>query len=855
MRRILICFLAFILILLYSCASPPDVDTESSEAYDEPVILPDNEKIIIYPEVKNMTETNQVIVLDKVEIISDETTNNNALDLLKEFIKANGIEINANARVKIYLGSKNEISPEGEGYYINTTGENMVISSSGNAGQHYAVLTFRQMLYGNKLKMAEIEDSPAFPIRGVVEGFYGKPWSNQNRLSIIEFLGKYKMNTYMYAPKDDPKHREKWREPYTDKEKKALGELIDTCKRNYVNFVYAISPGLDMDFGSGYEADKAKLIEKCDMLYALGVRHFALLLDDLPVRTAETASYHARLVNDFREEFYAKHTDLAELITIFAEYLDTAVTAEYTNTVAVNLNDKVLVMWTGPSIDLKLSMGDFDKPNSTYGRKMLLWWNYPVNDWAPNHLFTDGVKNLSKNLVNEVCGFLSNPMNQAEAAKIPLFTLANYLWNPDKYSYKDSFHAAINTLHPETFDSVLMFSENSFATNLNGDKDSTAFARYINSFIIEYNKGETGKATDTLYDYFTKLQSAVAEIREKDKNEGFINEISPWLDKAADTAAMGISLIDALRAEDEKTFWEKAVEFYFVKERYDTNSVYFSKDVIAPFLNDKAPAMLAKAGEGLKSKNPLEIKTTVSKLKATASSSLGSYQNYRISYATDDDDKTYYWSASSATEGYWIKLDLGKVTHVHNIVLKSGCDAYGLDYIRRGQMQYSVDGVEWVNVGEIQTSKLVALSGLDIQCRYVRYISVSKQDYWMSVSDFAVNVEETCPEITGNPFGEYGHEAFRMFDNDLSTFYRAEIAPAEGEHISINNIPEGVTVLKVLQSTLCGADVVAVSGDNETILGSLDGYYNTFTLTEGVMAIVFKWKGNVIPHINEVTFR
>ena len=54
------------------------------------------------------------------------------------------------------------------------------------------------------------------PLRGIVEGFYGKPWNFDIRVDMLKFCGEYNLNSYIYAPKDDPYHRDKWREPYPD---------------------------------------------------------------------------------------------------------------------------------------------------------------------------------------------------------------------------------------------------------------------------------------------------------------------------------------------------------------------------------------------------------------------------------------------------------------------------------------------------------------------------------------------------------------------------------------------------------------------------------------------------------------
>jgi hypothetical protein len=47
-------------------------------------------------------------------------------------------------------------------------------------------------------------DYPAFPIRGIVEGLYGPPWSYSDRLDVIRFEGQHGMNIYICGPKDNP---------------------------------------------------------------------------------------------------------------------------------------------------------------------------------------------------------------------------------------------------------------------------------------------------------------------------------------------------------------------------------------------------------------------------------------------------------------------------------------------------------------------------------------------------------------------------------------------------------------------------------------------------------------------------
>ncbi|MGW5442114.1 beta-N-acetylglucosaminidase domain-containing protein [Streptomyces asiaticus] len=81
------------------------------------------------------------------------------------------------------------------------------------------------------------------PLRGVIEGFYGSPWTHAERMDQLAFYGDVKMNTYIYAPKDDPYHREKWREPYPAAKLAELGELVRQATDHHVRFTFAVSPG------------------------------------------------------------------------------------------------------------------------------------------------------------------------------------------------------------------------------------------------------------------------------------------------------------------------------------------------------------------------------------------------------------------------------------------------------------------------------------------------------------------------------------------------------------------------------------------------------------------------------------
>ena len=104
-----------------------------------------------------------------------------------------------------------------------------------------AVNRIISMAADKKFFIGTVNDYPLFAVRGYIEGFYGKPWSHENRRMMLKLMSFYGMNTYYYAPKDDPYHRDKWSELYPEKELSALAELSALCRENFVKFHYCIA--------------------------------------------------------------------------------------------------------------------------------------------------------------------------------------------------------------------------------------------------------------------------------------------------------------------------------------------------------------------------------------------------------------------------------------------------------------------------------------------------------------------------------------------------------------------------------------------------------------------------------------
>ena len=120
---------------------------------------------------------------------------------------------------------------------------------------------------------------------GVVEGFYGRPWTADQRKGLCSWMADAGLNSYFYTPKDDPKHRALWPQLYTASERSWMKPLIRGCDRQGIRFIYGLAPGLSHQMHPA-EVERL-LVRKVLSLQDLGCRHFALLFDDIPAEGAK----------------------------------------------------------------------------------------------------------------------------------------------------------------------------------------------------------------------------------------------------------------------------------------------------------------------------------------------------------------------------------------------------------------------------------------------------------------------------------------------------------------------------------------------------------------------------------------
>jgi hyaluronoglucosaminidase len=282
-------------------------------------------------------------------------------------------------------------------------------------------------------------------VRGVIEGFYGPPWSHEERLDMIRFCGTHGLNTWVHAPKDDPYHRRLWREPYPDDELGQLGELVAEARRNSVDFAYAIAPGLSIRENDPAELEA--LDSKREQLRALGVQTFQLLWDDID-RDAVSAVAQAEIANHFAAG--------DPLVVCPMGYAGTG-DSEYRRAFASRLDAQIVLYWTGPEVvSLTIGREELDAAVHRFrDHELLLWDNYPVNDFAPEIVFLGPLRGRDPRLAEgRLHGIVANAMVQAVPSKLALATVADWAREPHAYDPVASFERALGRYGAEVVEAL-----------------------------------------------------------------------------------------------------------------------------------------------------------------------------------------------------------------------------------------------------------------------------------------------------------------------------------------------------------------------------------------------------------------
>lgn len=439
--------------------------------------------------------------------------------------------------VKAY---RKQVPAHAEGYLLSVEPDRVVIAGRDGAGTYYGVQTFLRLWQQQNVMQCRIEDWPSVDCRGVIEGFYGNPWSHKDRLRQFEFYGCNKLNIYVYGPKDDPYHRAHWRDPYPQDEAERLKELVQEAHRNKVQFVWAVHPGGDIQWNL---KDSMAVCQKLEWMYELGVRTFAVFFDDIWGEGSK-ADKQAGLLNYVTDNFVRKHSDVQPLIMCPTQYNKAWSGGDYLSTLGTRMYPEVRVMWTGNSVVDMIERDDMEWINKQLGRKAFIWLNYPVNDYCQSRMLMGKTYGNGLDINEMVSGFCSNPMEYAEASKVSLYSIADYTWNMPQYDAVRSWQQAITELMPTASEPFRWFCEN----NIDLGKTGHGLRREGESPRFP----QAGKAAWTEYEvFFQKLANEAALLLADSVNSPeMLSEIKPWAESMRLQGLRGLTVTRLAKAQE-----------------------------------------------------------------------------------------------------------------------------------------------------------------------------------------------------------------------------------------------------------------------------------------------------------------
>ncbi len=484
----------------------------------------------IYPIPQSVTDSDAEISLsDEVNVIAESGIDSVTEDRIEEVISEHDMtpvftDEPQEGEVNLYVGVNGsgeaadthadvprDVFTEAENKYdmhvvkVFEDGDIVVLGEDTDAA-YYGLATLEQMLdqsVDGTMKVSTFEDYAFQKYRGVVEGYYGYPWTVDGTLSFMDYAKRYKMNVFLYGPKSDPYHLGLWDEDYpetvSEEDSKngvrtadEMAQIAAAATASKVSFVWVAHPAMQkpIDFTNEETTDEgiARLMTKFEHMYELGVRQFGIFVDDISNDYAtSTCDMQIYMLNQVQEQLYAKYNtegsapeDQVKGLFFTPAWYTTGSSGASSNLPKFQqLHEDIEICFTGSDVFSSISNSSATTFKNWIGRTPVMWWNYPVNDAEDSVFFTNPINfdySQDSNPTN-IKGVLSNPMNYSEASKVALFGVADYTWNPQAFDAEQNWYDCFDAIIPD--DPEMADALRTVYGNLNDDYVPTEISRLI----------------------------------------------------------------------------------------------------------------------------------------------------------------------------------------------------------------------------------------------------------------------------------------------------------------------------------------------------------------------------------------
>ncbi|HSJ10481.1 MAG TPA: beta-N-acetylglucosaminidase domain-containing protein, partial [Longimicrobiales bacterium] len=284
------------------------------------------------------------------------------------------------------------------------------------------------------------------PELGIIEGFYGTPWTWQQREDATSFLGAAGYRTWFYAPKSDEWLRTRWQEPRPPEDARMLARFADHCHQLGMRFGIGLSP---FEAYRAFDRTMRDALERKLAFYdELGVDDVAILFDDMRGDLPDLALRQAEMIDAARAVSAAERLFMCPTYYSDDPVLDRIFGARpdgYLEQLGAALDPAVHVFWTGEEIcSREYSPGHLRRVGEQLRRKPFLWDNYPVNDTErmARYLHLRAFTGRHADIADHVAGHMINPALQPVLSRIPALTLVESYRDGADYAYGAAFRRA-----------------------------------------------------------------------------------------------------------------------------------------------------------------------------------------------------------------------------------------------------------------------------------------------------------------------------------------------------------------------------------------------------------------------------
>lgn len=559
-----------------------------------------------------------------------------------------------------------------------------------------------------------IKDYAEVVTRGYIEGYYGNPWSVDDRIKLMEWGGYYKLNAYVYAPKDDPKHNAKWRELYTDEEiETIIKPLAAAGNRSKNRFLYALHPFMHNPLRfdvTNYQNDLQVIKNKLRQVIDAGVRQVSILADDARNFGGEN---YVRLMNDLtvwiKELKASTYPDLKVTMPFcVVEYMGLG------ESYFRNFGENIQLIMTGGRIWGTVNQNFTDTFKRNTGKPVFLWINWPCSDNSKNHLIMGGYKEFLNPNVNpeNVEGIVLNPMQQSEPSKVAIFANAAYSWNiwenaqiaekawEDAFSFVDHNNAHKNAAS----EALKELSKHMINQNMDGRvialQESVELKTKLNQFKTHLlNNQVTTSEIDSLIAEFNTLKNATETYLAQAGNQKTKQQIIYWLQTWTDITTASLDYLNAVKAKltnnlnkmielsnSGKTAFASSKKHGF---HYVNHTEYAEVGVqhIVPFVK----ALDSYLNEAVAMELNPEL-VTKRYITSRTDNPVGSTDNI---FDNDTATMASYRNPAEIRDQEYVGVVFNKLIPIHDLRILLGT---GKNHFEFSKLQYTVDGTEWQDI-------------------------------------------------------------------------------------------------------------------------------------------------------------